>query len=153
MTMTFKERRLLLADWLERDAANPNGMKFDLTEYLTYRRDTKPGLDCGTSCCALGLATFIPEFNAEGFKLDPSPHGSFDDSMKMLMAPLYREDTINYYGFDAAEKFFGLTTYGAHYIFDTGHYSVCQGADAELAVAKRLREIDDHADAAECLTD
>ncbi len=108
--MTPTERLLALADLLEADPATwprPAGddrpPAFDLAD---WRQTT----DCGTACCAAGLAGLYPPFQALGFALadDPRPVGGIRHSY-----PAYRAaDGDLSHNWAALSLFFGLGTYG-----------------------------------------
>ncbi len=42
---------------------------FDMRTWARGKAPTSPKLDCGTQACAAGLATTLPSWKAEGFKL------------------------------------------------------------------------------------
>lgn len=131
--MTPKERLLLLANRLEADAANPNGMKFDLLNWFSeetvngYDNPTQLKPDCNTTGCAIGLAMLTPEFNAEGFKAE-----------KRVFDPEFG----NRLGWGAVEEYFNLTRDECEQLFQLSSYSSAlrKGADGERAVAARIRE-------------
>lgn len=131
--MTSKERLEFLAGALERNAANPKGMKFTLRAWLftEYRGTTedKPALDCGTAGCAVGLATLLPELQNEGL--------SMTKGIGDRWVPVYK----GYEGFQAVALFFGITRPSSEHLFHGQNYDLDQqrGAEGELAVAKRIR--------------
>lgn len=61
------ERLKLLAQKLREDAANPNGIKFEIGVWYGDVDGAKP-VSCGTTACAMGLAALSPEFQAMGLK-------------------------------------------------------------------------------------
>ena len=60
-----KRRLLKLADLLEADAKNKNGIKFNLKTWGDVRNEASP-LSCGTTACALGLAALSGKFRRAG---------------------------------------------------------------------------------------
>lgn len=131
--MTPKERLLLLADRLDADAANPNGMKFDLLNWFSdetvngYDSPTQLKPDCNTTGCAIGLAMLTPEFNAEGFKAE-----------KYVFDPEFGDDV----GWVAVGGYFELTRDECERLFQCSFYpeALRKGVDGERAVAARIRD-------------
>lgn len=110
-----RERLTILADHLdvrqkEIDGGNSE-RDFDMRDWIVKRWD---GVSCRTACCALGEATFIPEFNAAGLIVDYGTEISFNGEDSPL---------------DIAMKFFELTYLQASRIFMPNYYRVC---DSEL---------------------
>lgn len=128
--MTPTERLLFLADALEADAANENGMRFDLGCWLMaqehFTDEELPPRSCGTIGCAMGLACLLPEFQALGLKVRPSG------------APWYRDKSE----FDAAASFFDIPRGDATFLFSGDRYEDLPTREAagELAVANRIRQ-------------
>jgi hypothetical protein len=135
-------RLLKLADLLEADAANPQGVKFDLAAWAVNLNDSGNSydnhfvqgqdeipVDCGTAACAFGLAAISGAFADEGltYMIDRSNN----------LYPQYKEAT----GFDAATKFFDIDMNTASALFEPANYDIRKGADAELEVAGRIREL------------
>lgn len=56
------ENLLKLANLLDTNAANPNGVKFDYDYWGHVPRDTEVAMNCGTTACALGLAAISGQF-------------------------------------------------------------------------------------------
>lgn len=134
--MTSDERLEFLAGALERNAANPQGMRFSLTtwlmKWLEGKPESVPSMDCGTVGCAVGLAMLLPEFQAEGLAMHPMSFG--DDRW----VPEY----FGYHRFSAVTAFFNLTDTEAEYLFHVTSYpsGKRRGVEGELAVAARIRE-------------
>lgn len=134
-----KRRLLKLADLLEADARNKNGIRFDLG-FLGMSSDFssgkfEPALDCGTSGCAMGLAAISGAFKYEGLSYE-------------MMYPFWirliwkdRECAFDY----AAMELFGITELQAHFLFTAHFYSndgsVPKGKQGERRVAKRIRDL------------
>lgn len=139
----MKTRRLLkLADMLEADAKNKRGMRFDLatvvgaTGSLVVVPDNyKPGPDCGTTGCAMGLAAVSGAFKRAG--------------LSCLLDKDYKTISITLHGAecdydDAAVEVFDISLYEAHYLFSPENYLDHQrGARGERTVAKRIRKFVD----------
>lgn len=123
-----KLRKLLYAD-----ARKKTGVKFDLGTWAHPSNDQKnllespPGLDCNTTACAIGLACLSGKFKRAGL--------GFNIHYRTIV-PTYK----HYTQFQAAEQFFGLTSYQASKLFSNANYPICRGAEAERAVAKRITE-------------
>lgn len=130
-----KRRLLKLADLLEADAKNRQGIKFDLdivggaSDWMTDQYT--PGVDCGTTACAMGLAAVSGAFKrAAG--LSYKVHG-FD------LRPTVNGRDIDY--ISAAIKVFSISEYEAHFLFTPASYVCAQeGAKGERFVAKRIRD-------------
>ncbi len=128
---TYKRRLLKLADMLERDAKNAKGMKFDLGVIgVVGDIVSKVKLDCNTTGCAIGLAAISGQFQKAGLSykfvgpwIDAAMHG--------------RRTTYE----SAAKRVFGVSREEAVYLFSPQSYPVYEGAQAELAVAKRIRQV------------
>lgn len=134
--MTPDERLEFLAGALERNAANPQGMRFSLSTWLMKwvegQPESVPSMDCGTVGCAIGLAMLLPEFQAEGLEMAPMCFG-------------YDRWVPNYCGytrFSAVTAFFSIRHMEAEYLFHVAGYprGKQRGVDGELAVAARIRE-------------
>lgn len=128
--MNGRERLAVLADALEVNAANPTGMKFDLEMWMTPG-DAPPAMDCGTVGCAVGLAMLLPVLQVEGLAMKPSIWNG-------IPAPIF--DGCR--GWDAVIGFFDLDYNQSVHLFDKDSYNggPTTGAEAELRVAKRIRE-------------
>lgn len=108
------DRRLTkLCDLL--DTLSPRVFTYDLWVGEDWKGD--PDLSCGTTACAGGWATTIPEFRRLGLKLhtrklstwtSPRPHVIFQFAGAEL------ED------FDALSRFFRITYWEARYLFSPG---------------------------------
>ncbi len=147
------ERLIRLAELLEADAANPNGIKFaldtwghdarledvSLMEYddiikLKYDPNTTTiPVDCNTAACAMGLAAISGVFSADGLNwrvlhMVEDGKGEFIPTMG---------DGID--GFAAAEHLFEIKPDVVSQLFDPSYYDQTKGAAAELAVADRIR--------------
>lgn len=96
----IKKRLLTLADRLERIAVKPpKTRRFSIHTWLAHD-------SCGTQCCAVGEASFIPEFRRLGL----TAHRSRGPQFKNLE------------GWGATTKFFGLTALEADYLFSSYYY-------------------------------
>lgn len=124
---------LKLADMLEADAANPEGIKFDLRSWirpsdLTYEAYENLPMNCGTTACAMGLAALSGQF--EGLSYTGAGNVAYRVSV-----------TETKYGFDAVEVLFDVSFETAAKLFSKTYYPVRLGAEAELLVAKRIRTL------------
>jgi hypothetical protein len=126
--MGMNKRRLLkLAKLLDADAVNETGVKFDLGCWGVK-------VDCGTQACAVGLACLSGAFKKEGlrYKID-SWHGGFGNNL----IPRFKKLK----DWEAVEKFFGISDQQAVNLFSASAYLTYKGAEAEQAVANRIREL------------
>lgn len=141
------------AELLEADAANPEGIKFDLgtwaadaridlpTAYRTanarqfdYQDEQKIPLNCGTQACAFGLFAINGAFKDEGL--------SYTISSGKLR-PVLKVGRFTYLDWDAVTNLFDIGTGDAWRLFSAEYYpgDQRQGAAAELAVAGRIRSL------------
>ena len=91
--------------------------RFDLrtwagNEHIPW--EGNPDLSCGTTCCAVGLGTTIPEFAKAGLYLEKS---DYDEA-----GIVYKMDGIKYESFDAVEKFFDISNREARMLFSPNAY-------------------------------
>lgn len=155
------ERLERMRDLLRRDAANPTGVKFDLStwaepavsdengmryyplpkdvqrnaddRYYTALEAVKVPVSCDTMACAFGLAAISGEFAAEGLSYS---FMTGDGSIGTLMPTLGR-----HHGMTAAAHLFGIETTDAQYFFDPECYEdTPREAEGELLVAQRIED-------------
>jgi hypothetical protein len=124
-----KRRLLKLADLLEADAKNKNGIKFDLSLVVASARAPLerwiPAVDCGTKACAIGLWGLSGKFKGVSYGADGWPR--YERSV----------------GLGAAMKYFQLERHESEWLFLDWEYpsnSPKTGAAGERAVAKRIRD-------------
>lgn len=127
-----KERLLRLADFLEKEVTEA---KFRMSTWST-KEDINV---CGTSACAMGWATKIPEFAALGLYLgkSDSPFGG---------APIITPRYAGRAGFAAASTLFDISDRAALWLFsdyekdeDDGH-EIGREKDTPSDAANRIRE-------------
>jgi hypothetical protein len=140
-TPTGRKRLLTLAKLLEKDAKNKKGLKFDMGTWGVVDTDDdgkllgKPGLNCHTTACAMGLAALSGKFARQGLRYEVD-YG--DINMWMKGSELYQGD-----GIVAAKRLFSIDNDAAMWLF--GGSTSCddahrlKGREAELKVAKRIR--------------
>jgi hypothetical protein len=92
------DRLLRLADFLDNLPAG----RFDYNHWVGSDWQGDPDLSCGTTACAMGWATTIPEFRALGLKLDHT-----------RPTPYFGEK----FGSEAAAEFFDISNEDAIYLF------------------------------------
>lgn len=141
-----KDRLEKLAELLINDANNAGGVKFDLRGWAG-RPDTIWGIDwnwpngtvgipvnCGTVACALGLAAISGLFKDEGFGFKLTKIGT--------LVPIYAHES----GYLAAKAFFEISLGDSQKLFSPDSYPdhLQAGAEAELAVANRIRMLIDN---------
>lgn len=108
VTREESNRRLtVLADFLDK---LPEG-RFDYSIWVGHDWQGDPSLSCGTTACALGWATAIPEFFARGLFLD-----------KDLECVLLDHQGDFLSGSDAGAVVFGLLPGEAFYLFSPATY-------------------------------
>lgn len=159
-----KDRLLKLVDLLERDAKNPEGVRFDLGTWAApsekFERfrgiyfaaddlgvdgdegrsnvpvspDKLPKVSCGTTACALGLAMLSGEFAEWGLGGSADVEGSGD----VQLNPSCNGE----YGFAAGAELFGISEADSMYLFDPPSYGddTPREAEGELLVAQRIRD-------------
>jgi hypothetical protein len=136
---TLQKRRLLKLDaLLQADAKNKKGIRFDINSpgYKVNGKAFNPKevvpLDCGTSACAMGLASISGAFKKQGlgYKVDGDHIWSTFNS-KLIDYDL------------AAMKLFGITKEQAHYLFApwTYPFEKQKGAAAEREVVRRIKRV------------
>lgn len=117
MNNTISRNRLLkLADFLDKLPRE----RFDYGSWVGSDWKGKPDLSCGTTACALGWATTMPEFRRLGLRLtkgrpDPS-NDVFDANMCVTLKQSHARATLDG-SFKAASKVFGLSEEESEYLF------------------------------------
>jgi hypothetical protein len=131
------------AELLEADAAKGDGVRFDLSTWASpydpYRPDPNfdtqdtPPLNCNTKACAMGLFCLSGAFTKEGlgYDLEAREFGGY------VLNPTCRGDE----GYAAAAELFEITNDDADTLFSPDSYDITKGADAERAVAARMRAL------------
>jgi hypothetical protein len=145
-----------LADLLRKDAANPEGVQFDLgtwaapsdqapdrmvasrtaaTNELGWSEHVgKVPVSCSTRACALGLAAISGAFKKEGL--------TYVIDGTTLFPKLVRSGEVGLVGFEcftAAQVLFAITDIAAIYLFDSTSYPTCpKGEAGEIQVAERI---------------
>lgn len=130
----YPRRLLKLAALLEKDAKRKRGIKFDLGEWANTE-GKKLTVSCGTTACAMGLAVLSGEFKRQG--LSNYYIGGVDAFGQPALAPKCNRRL----GFGAASELFGISDEMSEYLFSSLSYKKSKGAQAELVVAKRIREL------------
>jgi hypothetical protein len=106
-----KERLLRLADFLEREVPEN---RFDLAKWSNGDLSL-----CGTTACACGWATTIPEFAEAGLKLERYEHKLDDGEVLISRDIVFGEFT----SFDAVTEFFDLPDHkDSSYLFYVDRY-------------------------------
>ena len=123
-----RERLLRLADLLEKDAENPEGVKFDMSEWGRVLDRTRP-LSCGTTACAMGLAALSGEFTADGLDYEIG-----------IVALLFTYNSKCMGGLDAAAGLFEIPDVIADRLFLGQWSGPCNGADGERRMAEVIRQ-------------
>jgi len=136
---------------LEADAANPNGVKFNLATWAADSRvdfeiiffdgereykfpENEPvAVNCGTQACAFGLFAISGAFKKEGLDyvlLD----GLVTPKLTLAAGTIFL-------GWEAVYQLFDITEQESMHLFSSVAYNKQKGATAELEVAKRMREM------------
>jgi hypothetical protein len=136
---TLQKRRLLkLAALLQADAKNKKGIRFDIGNVgrNVNGEDFNPKevvpLDCGTSACAMGLASISGAFKKQGL------------SYKVEGYDIWNTFNGKLIDFDlAARRLFGITREQAYYLFAPWTYPLGKrkGAAAEREVVRRIKRV------------
>lgn len=127
-TRVGRARLRKLAGLLEADAKNKNGIKFDLGTW-GKSSGTPVAMSCGTTACAMGLATISGVFKREGL------HNEYHPNYGIIVPKIGR-----WAGLDAAMKLFEIKHREAAFLFyDESYKGATIGAAAERAVARRIR--------------
>lgn len=137
-----------LADFLETDAKNPKGIKFDMAIWANVDPEAeKIEATCSTAACAFGAAAVAKLFDGLTFHIvadqiwkndlhDFGGKGGGGYVPMKVLTPRYKGKT----DLEAARLLFGLTQGEACYLFTPGSYVHEQrGRKGELFVAKRIR--------------
>jgi hypothetical protein len=142
----FQPKRLLkLADLLEEDADNPNGMKFNMGVWGKTKVDGKLGVDCGTQGCAMGLAALSGIFKRQGLRYryeqtyDPTTPWNHD-AKEILEMAIFHVDHPEDDELIAAAYLFGITMQDADYLFTPDGKNPTTGKKAERRTAQKIRE-------------
>jgi hypothetical protein len=125
-----KRRLLRLADLLEADAANKEGVKFELAGWGVNRKGGPAVIGCQTTACAVGLAVLSGAFKRAGLRnASAAPYE---------IVPAI--GTIK--GYNAVAILFEIDYLTAAWLFSEGSYPTRKqrGANAERYVAKRIRD-------------
>lgn len=127
------DRLLKLAELLEADAVNPTGVKFDLRGWGEAHTDLPLSISCNTQACAFGLAVLsgaFAEFGLSNIAVHPDE----------IIIPGMPSGADN---FQAAAELFDIGLHQAGHLFDPDFYEdgKTEGAEAELEVARRIREM------------
>lgn len=134
-----KRRLLKLADLLEADAKNKNGIQFNLGTWGLPSSGSKadPGVNCGTMACALGLAALSGKFKRAGLSFSAEP-SIFHGKKRWVLAICHRKNVGSY----AASSLFEIPINTAEWLFLPSHYrgGPITGKQGERRVAKRIRD-------------
>jgi hypothetical protein len=136
-----KKRLLKLADLLEKDASDKNGVKFDLGEWGSMKDSNAP-ISCGTTACAMGLAALSGKFKKQG--LSYRTYDEVDDNGKISVSidVIYTyANGVEEAGTYAAASLFDISHEAASFLFtpSTVPNKYTTGAKGERYLAKRIR--------------
>ena len=120
---------LQLADLLESNSNNPKGAKFYFMDFgFTEEEGVAPGLDCGTTACAVGLAAISGLFPRLGFA-----HDAHEYTINITL------DGVHEDGFKAAQEAFEISYDDSCFLFANVPLKTQRGADAERELAQVIR--------------
>lgn len=135
------------AKLLEADAVKKDGVRFDLGTWASpydtsqhnkiFDTQNKPPLSCDTKACAMGLFCLSGAFKKEGlsYELEGRAVGYV---CGYVLSPTYVNGDV---GFAAAAALFDISYNDAETLFSAESYDNTRGAEAELAVAERMRQL------------
>ena len=132
---TLRGRKLMtrLADLLMKNSRNKKGLFFNYGDWGSVEAGGKPGMNCGTSACALGLAAISGKFPGLGYRYS---HGGLISIDTNLRKPSVRLTNV-----ETGALYFDLTNDESYHIFGGGIATEeSLGAKAERAVAKAIRQ-------------
>lgn len=92
-------------------------------------------VQCNMAACALGWAASLDVFRKEGLMLKVADLDAEEEDDRLCAQPMYKGMS----GYDAAQKFFGLSWDQTHDVFDFGRYLEAKPTPA--AVAARIDAI------------
>lgn len=107
---------------------------FDLEYWANGKLPESPTLDCGTSACAIGLASTLPDWKEAGFRLTERTTGIF------FPAPIIDEEEMDG-DFNVVALFLGIEGYDAEFLFSPTEYE--KGEDDRVnphTVADRIQD-------------
>lgn len=136
--MVQKKRLLQLADLLEEDAKNKKGVKFDLGTWGSADEVENFKMSCDTTACAFGLAALSGKFKRAGLSYRIQKANWSDVH---YLNPIFTDkDGLEFEGFAAAIKIFGINERDAFWLFSEEAYGgPTTGAKGERKVAARIR--------------
>lgn len=127
MKAVHARRLLKLADFLKKLPVK----RFDYTSWVGVDWEGAPDLSCGTTACALGWATTIPEFRRLGLRLKrKSPWGGFPALVASRGGPTSQAAR-------AVEKIFGLDQSAFRFLFMPAPF---ERRATPREVAKKIRQ-------------
>lgn len=147
----YKKRLERLATLLDDNAANPEGIRFNIRQWAGpadghetdghFPTKEKIKVDCGTMACGMGLAAISGVFKKEGLGYTlTGTEGHY------MLLPTFQEDGNSLdEGYDAAEALFGIDLADAEYLFSGDCYPhlLHKGAKGERYMAQRIRNFID----------
>lgn len=122
-----KKRLLKLADLLDADAKDKTGIKFNYGSW-GYMCDLKNPVSCGTEACAMGLAAISGAFRRSGLDYNRKANS---------VSFMWKGREVD--GIAAAERLFEIDHGDAWDLFVPSVDVPMEGAKAERALAKRIR--------------
>jgi hypothetical protein len=140
-----KRRLLKLADLLEADANDKNGVKFDIRAVIEHKGITKNSktvpVSCGTAACAMGLAAISGAFKRAGLSYEIT-EDCWDTRQDAISIEITMGGEQMCYD-EAAMELFDIRRDEAYFLFSPDGYSnrtPKTGAKGERYVAQRIRD-------------
>ncbi len=133
-TARGRRRLLKLADLLVANAKNKKGAKFDFGYWGEVKdENTKPGLHCGTTVCAMGLAAVSGKFKGLSWEI----HSNTWNGSRLTV--IHGKGRKRQLGMDAAQATFDIVYDEAAFLFANAPIPM-EGAEGERALAKIIRK-------------
>ena len=124
---------------LRKNAKNSKGLKFDMGEW-GQSEGKEPGLHCGTTACAMGLAAISGEFKKEGLTHKFRGHEDWDgDVTSYSVEFLLKGQSIE--GIEAGAEVFDIPLELSGWLFGGEASKHHTGAKAELEMADIIKQI------------
>lgn len=157
-----RERLLKLVKKLRQvERSKPQQFKYD--HFLGNDWEGAPDLSCGTTACALGWGTAIPEFQKKGLAFKMSPSTRWDNEARCVVPRIGKNGKQAFDGalalngkvmdeFEIGAKFFGIKMEESNYLFcpsmflhvDYGNSEVIPDFPISPKVSASAGEVADH---------
>lgn len=116
--------------------------RFNYNSWVGRNWGKKPDLSCGTTACAMGWATTMPEFRRLGLRMNAAGTPVFSDQVKLDDVPdaqvCFGRSDVTYGGVGSAAEIFRISLESAGYLFVPGYQTKLGEAPDEYASAKAV---------------